>query len=439
MRIERLRVGAYGGLADWEAELGDVTVVLGPNEAGKSTLRDIVTTLLFGFQPASRERHPYLPWDRDRLELQAELRLDGGPRAVVARRMMSTIRGTLAEDAGPEQNLANRPLPWVGALRREVYQSVFTLGVADLRMFEENVWQALEDLLLGGGDATGLRRPSAVSRELEDEAASLWRPDRRGKPRAAELAEEIRHLEDRLAAARRADDRRHEAEAELARLASARAELERRLRETSARRERLQRLQEAAEQLDELDRRRARAGDPARLEGLPAEPAERLRDLDAALRALDARIAAIREREQAAAARERLSEADAAVLQHEAELRAVLQRAQSIASDRERLSELEARERAEDARLRHAAAEVLAGPWTDEAAEALERLSLAELAERVRRAERAAEERRAREQEVRALQLRLEAMEAAATAGGAAEAAPAPGAAGRELKTKTPP
>lgn len=66
MRIERLRLRAFGRLRGFDTgpePLGAMVVVLGPNEAGKSTLFHFLSTALYGFHPATRDAHPYAPWD----------------------------------------------------------------------------------------------------------------------------------------------------------------------------------------------------------------------------------------------------------------------------------------------------------------------------------------------------------------------------------------
>ncbi|MGH9295253.1 MAG: ATP-binding protein, partial [Acidimicrobiales bacterium] len=56
MRISRLRVDGFGALRDVEVSLdGDMAVVEGPNEAGKSTLVHFLSGVLFGFP---RKGHP---------------------------------------------------------------------------------------------------------------------------------------------------------------------------------------------------------------------------------------------------------------------------------------------------------------------------------------------------------------------------------------------
>ncbi len=56
MKIVRVRIDAFGRLRNvdtGEVPLGRLVVVLGPNEAGKSTLFHFLTTLLFGFRLAN--------------------------------------------------------------------------------------------------------------------------------------------------------------------------------------------------------------------------------------------------------------------------------------------------------------------------------------------------------------------------------------------------
>ena len=65
MRFESIEVIRYGCLADLstgQTPLPNIVVVLGPNESGKSTLFDFMSTILYGFRPATRSRHPFTPW-----------------------------------------------------------------------------------------------------------------------------------------------------------------------------------------------------------------------------------------------------------------------------------------------------------------------------------------------------------------------------------------
>ena len=114
MRIERIQIDAFGPLAGLDTgrtELGPLVIVLGPNEAGKSTLFSFLTTALYGFQPASRERNPHVPWGSVEAGGTIHIRLEDGC-AEVERRLRSAPSGKLTVH-GRTRELRNQPLPWV--------------------------------------------------------------------------------------------------------------------------------------------------------------------------------------------------------------------------------------------------------------------------------------------------------------------------------------
>jgi AAA domain len=57
MRLERLEIRGYGRLRGGFEFAPGLTLVAGPNEAGKSTLHDAIVHGLFGFSPEERRRH----------------------------------------------------------------------------------------------------------------------------------------------------------------------------------------------------------------------------------------------------------------------------------------------------------------------------------------------------------------------------------------------
>jgi ABC-type dipeptide/oligopeptide/nickel transport system ATPase subunit len=57
MRLERLDIRGYGRLRGNYDFAAGLTLVTGPNEAGKSTLHDAIVHALFGFSPEERRRH----------------------------------------------------------------------------------------------------------------------------------------------------------------------------------------------------------------------------------------------------------------------------------------------------------------------------------------------------------------------------------------------
>ncbi len=207
MRLDGWRIDGFGGLAGWQVEAlarHELIVVCGPNESGKSTLREFIATAYFGFAPAQRELNPFAPAD-GRFGGALQLVDDAGERLSIERELRSAPRGRVYR-ATTHDDLANRPLPALAGISRPVYMDLHSLGLDDLLRVDSSTWQSVEDRLLAGSALAFLRSAADVRRGLDEEAAALWRPDRRGQPEARRLRERIsglRAVEREAAAARR--------------------------------------------------------------------------------------------------------------------------------------------------------------------------------------------------------------------------------------------
>ncbi|PPK97642.1 uncharacterized protein YhaN [Kineococcus xinjiangensis] len=181
--LAEVRLERYGAFTGAAVELpARVTVVAGPNEAGKSTLLAAVGDLLWGI-----EARPRYAFEHARQALRLSARWCGpGGELEVAR----TARGLHRADAGPDAG----PLdpPWGGATDRAGWEQRLGLSHEQLR-------EGGRAVLTGGGDlaalvftahhGSGLREVLAA---LEAEAERLWKP--RGtrvvvRERAAALAQ----------------------------------------------------------------------------------------------------------------------------------------------------------------------------------------------------------------------------------------------------------
>jgi uncharacterized protein YhaN len=153
VRFVRLHAQRFGPLRDRELAFGsDALVVFGPNESGKSSLRAALETIVYGFEPAARDKHPLYLWDGGAggdLHVEAELLLDSGETQRVERVLQAT--GKLRTAPGREdfagKREGNRPLPWA-SLSREVFQAVYSLELEELVALDRNVQGQLDDLLL---------------------------------------------------------------------------------------------------------------------------------------------------------------------------------------------------------------------------------------------------------------------------------------------------
>ena len=89
---------------------------LGPNESGKSTLREFIATALYGFAPAQRELHPYVPPAAARRWLTARRRR--GRAALDRARAPVGAEGRRAPRHHPRASSRNRPLPALAGIPR---------------------------------------------------------------------------------------------------------------------------------------------------------------------------------------------------------------------------------------------------------------------------------------------------------------------------------
>jgi uncharacterized protein YhaN len=208
MRFISFSVEEFGKLKEWQSPPLDrrPVVVYGPNEAGKSTLFHLLSTLLYGFYPANREQFPYTPWDAGVPSGQGEICLKDGSRVKVYRRLRSQPEGQLIRDEVREE-LRNRTVPFAGHIPRLLFQDLYALSLDKLCFPKARLWAELQDFLAGGSAVTFMRPLSEVARELEKEADSLWRTDRRGNPRDRQLGRELRDWQKKRRSAREREDK----------------------------------------------------------------------------------------------------------------------------------------------------------------------------------------------------------------------------------------
>ncbi len=388
MKIEHIVIDGFGRLADFDTgprKLGPLVVVLGPNEAGKSTLFHFLTTALYGFHPASRDRSPHIPWGTDEAGGEISVRLSAGGRATVTRRLRSSPAATLTV-GGESRELRNRPVRWVEHVPRTVFRQVFAITLQELAGLDEETWATIQDRVLGSMGASDLRSAREVADTLEREAGEIWRPSRRGNQRLRELHAEIRELRSRRSAAVDRDG-------EIRALVEERETVARRLQEARAERhreklvvERAQELLPLKRQLERIETLRRSGGPRSDLVELPEDLVghrgalvDRRETLTRDLQALDEDLGA----PQATiadfdAGRQALLEARDAVL-------ALASRAKAAQEDQVRLADLEARSGEAETRLAAESERILAAPLDPVVTEAVRTASVELLRDRVDR------------------------------------------------------
>ncbi|MCG6955183.1 MAG: AAA family ATPase [Gemmatimonadetes bacterium] len=404
MRIEAIKVERFGRLTDFDVgtpALPALVVVLGPNEAGKSTLFQFLTTVLYGFHPASREGNPYAPWDGNDASGIMNLRLDAGRSVDVERRLRSSPTGRLVMD-GRTEDLRNRPVPWVEHVPRTVFRQVFAVTLAELTGLDEETWARVQDRILGSMGSTDLVPARRVAADLEQEAGELWRPSRRGNQRIRDVQEAILSLRDRR---REAAERDLELRSMVSELETTRERLQEARVERHQERlviERVQALTPVRAQLRRIDALMEDAGPADELEGLPADPGAALADASARVAALEERL---REAEvdmaEPRASVVAFGEADAQLLEHAEEIKVFVARSAGSGADRSRLRAIEEESRDVERRLEGMAGQIFAVPWARVPTGPIVSISTPDLHARIEAFRSAREERRVLEMALR--------------------------------------
>lgn len=174
MRIDRLELIRYGKFTDQTVELPraarDFHVIVGPNEAGKSTLRSAIHHLLYGFplrNPGYAFLHP-LP------DLRLGAQLSHGEQRLAFQRIKANRATLRAPDDSPlpEDSLA----PLLGGADSRFFEQMFCLdherlvrgGASILSAADDEVGQVLFE------SAAGIAALGPIRAELEQEADGLW-------------------------------------------------------------------------------------------------------------------------------------------------------------------------------------------------------------------------------------------------------------------------
>lgn len=327
MRFDRFELTRFGRFTDAALDFPapdggpDLHLVLGANEAGKSTFRTAVGELLFGFDRTTpyNFRHDYAD-----LLLGAVLR-DGA--AVEAVQRTKAARDTLRRPDGsvlPEGHLA----PLLGAMDKATLARELALDHPGLVAGGQRLLENRDDLSrLLFEAASGVADIAALQRDLDDRAARLWSRDGRARTDYREAARALKDATKARSDAVTTAPTYQKLRRELAKATEARDEARRAAAALEAERVALERLRRTAAIIARLDaieaEQAALAPEGAAPPRLPADAAARLdraRQEEAALRVRLDHLA--RDRAAAEAARDAV-DADDAVLACAAEIAAL--------------------------------------------------------------------------------------------------------------------
>lgn len=184
MRIHELNLIRYGKFTDRRVELPfgerDIHIIVGPNEAGKSTIRSAIGDWLFGISMRTPLAflHP-MPELRIGGSIERVASGDGSKSSLAFDRMkgnkntLRTHQDTLMPDTVLQQ--------WLGGLDAPAFNRMYALDHSTLVEGGAGILSASDDLgRMLFQSASGMEHLGQVLQRLQEEADALWAPRKSG-------------------------------------------------------------------------------------------------------------------------------------------------------------------------------------------------------------------------------------------------------------------
>jgi uncharacterized protein YhaN len=199
MRLRGWHVDGFGLLHDFHvADLTDgLTVILGPNEAGKTSLLAFIRGVLFGFPDGRKRERQYPPLRGGRHGGRLFIETDGLAWTIERYASPAHLGVTRSDGSlGSEADLRHL----VGGVDAELYRNVFAFSLAELQVFETLQVEGVKDRIFAAGVVGAGRSARAAIQAFADRRSKLGR--KRGACQINDLRDRVGELDGTLDQAR---------------------------------------------------------------------------------------------------------------------------------------------------------------------------------------------------------------------------------------------
>ncbi len=183
MDIKSLHIEGFGAFSDFSAGPlpRGLVIILGRNEAGKSTLLSFVNAMFFGFPDARRNEKQFHPVHGGRYG--GRITLSTGRFGQVTLERIKAGAGRLCLYGPDGTRLDNSVLKGMfGGVTRRLYQNVYSFSLQELQSFESLRREDIRSAIYGAGFGTAFLAVPETERKLRKEMSDIFRPAGRKQP-----------------------------------------------------------------------------------------------------------------------------------------------------------------------------------------------------------------------------------------------------------------
>ncbi|MHC4661716.1 MAG: AAA family ATPase [Planctomycetota bacterium] len=202
MKIRDWHIDGFGVFHDFGLEHfpDGMTVFLGPNEAGKSTLLGFLRGILFGY-PSGRSRDPdFPPLKGGRHGGKIVIDVEGKGFITIARYTEKKTPVVVTLSDGSQISQAEL-VQLLGGADRNLFQQIFAFSLSELQELQTLKSEEVRDRIFSAGIAGAGHSATEAIRRLEKEIRDIHAPRRR-TTKVANLLKRFRELSDELREAR---------------------------------------------------------------------------------------------------------------------------------------------------------------------------------------------------------------------------------------------
>ena len=228
MKIKSIQINDFGKFHNLDT-IGDlnngIVLIYGENEAGKTTLFELIKTLFYGFKPATKDKNPNTSWRTNKIEFTCHLEMDSGEKVEVHRKLLSTPSGkTIKNDESEE--IKNYTIRQATHISSEIYNKIFALRVEDLSDIKGDAWSEIQEKLLANFGSEDLLSVREVVKRINDESDLLYRKSKRGNQFIRDLKTKLVKLKQTRKIVRESDKEIRDFDSEINWIKNELAELE---------------------------------------------------------------------------------------------------------------------------------------------------------------------------------------------------------------------